>query len=193
MCHISAYAYVALFLFFLVLLPVAKKNCNKNVTFKNSIKVHRALLYMQMDALRFAKCIKYFVCFHSVWNLHFSKHLFSPVTLHGNDKSGFQGFLLQAREVDGGAPVGTFKITDLNTQGLSCNNVSVRACSFRGVILAWLTFTFFTDTSKKASIFLCWSDKVTISIKINVLFSLTNTCLLIESNPEFWILSRSIT
>ncbi|XP_019386583.1 PREDICTED: hornerin-like [Crocodylus porosus] len=51
------------------------------------------------------------------------------VTLHGNDKSGFQGFLLQAREVDGDAPVGTFKITDPNTQGLSCNNVSNSAVS----------------------------------------------------------------
>ncbi|NXU58541.1 FRRS1 reductase, partial [Turnix velox] len=44
-------------------------------------------------------------------------------------KDGFKGFHLQAREIEGDAPVGTFKITDPNTKGLECHNVTNSAVS----------------------------------------------------------------
>ncbi|NWI90282.1 FRRS1 reductase, partial [Pitta sordida] len=46
------------------------------------------------------------------------------VTLEALGEAGFKGFNLQAREIDGDIPVGTFKITDPNTKGLECHNVT---------------------------------------------------------------------
>ncbi|NWX43570.1 FRRS1 reductase, partial [Steatornis caripensis] len=42
---------------------------------------------------------------------------------------GFKGFNLQAREIEGDVPVGTFKITDPNTKGLECHNMTNSAVS----------------------------------------------------------------
>lgn len=47
------------------------------------------------------------------------------VTLEALGDAGFKGFNLQAREIDGDVPVGTFKITDPNTKGLECHNMTV--------------------------------------------------------------------
>ncbi|NWR73592.1 FRRS1 reductase, partial [Centropus unirufus] len=46
------------------------------------------------------------------------------VTLHGLNDVGFKEFHLQAREIEGDVPVGTFNITDSNTKGLECQNVT---------------------------------------------------------------------
>ncbi|NXH07571.1 FRRS1 reductase, partial [Loxia leucoptera] len=46
------------------------------------------------------------------------------VTLEALGDAGFKGFNLQAREIDGDVPVGTFKITDPNTKGLQCHNMT---------------------------------------------------------------------
>ncbi|NWR59920.1 FRRS1 reductase, partial [Bucorvus abyssinicus] len=51
------------------------------------------------------------------------------VTLKGVKGVGFKGFNLQAREIEGDVPVGTFKITDPNTKGLECRNVTNSAIS----------------------------------------------------------------
>ncbi|RMC08450.1 hypothetical protein DUI87_14694 [Hirundo rustica rustica] len=47
------------------------------------------------------------------------------VTLEALGDAGFKGFNLQAREIDGDVPVGTFKITDPNTKGLECHNMTL--------------------------------------------------------------------
>ncbi|NXM08142.1 FRRS1 reductase, partial [Tyrannus savana] len=51
------------------------------------------------------------------------------VTLEALKGAGFKGFNLQAREIDGDTPVGTFKITDPNTKGLECHNMTNSAIS----------------------------------------------------------------
>ncbi|XP_061235211.1 uncharacterized protein LOC133226086 [Neopsephotus bourkii] len=51
------------------------------------------------------------------------------VTLEALQGVGFKGFNLQAREIDGDVPVGTFKITDPNTKGMECHNVTNSAVS----------------------------------------------------------------
>ncbi|KQK73694.1 hypothetical protein AAES_164697 [Amazona aestiva] len=51
------------------------------------------------------------------------------VTLEALQDAGFKGFNLQAREIDGDVPVGTFKITDPNTKGMECHNVTNSAVS----------------------------------------------------------------
>ncbi|NXU70206.1 RELD1 protein, partial [Oreotrochilus melanogaster] len=51
------------------------------------------------------------------------------VTLEALKDAGFKGFNLQARELDGDVPVGTFKITDPNTKGLECHNMTNSALS----------------------------------------------------------------
>ncbi|NXW63685.1 FRRS1 reductase, partial [Eurystomus gularis] len=51
------------------------------------------------------------------------------VTLEALKDAGFKGFNLQAREIEGDVPVGTFKITDPNTKGLECHNMTNSAVS----------------------------------------------------------------
>ncbi|NWX08957.1 FRRS1 reductase, partial [Caloenas nicobarica] len=51
------------------------------------------------------------------------------VTLEALKDVGFRGFNLQAREIEGDVPVGTFKITDPNTKGLDCHNATNSAVS----------------------------------------------------------------
>ncbi|XP_030809445.1 loricrin-like [Camarhynchus parvulus] len=51
------------------------------------------------------------------------------VTLEALGDAGFKGFNLQAREIDGDVPIGTFKITDPNTKGLECHNMTNSAVS----------------------------------------------------------------
>ncbi|NXC46801.1 FRRS1 reductase, partial [Penelope pileata] len=51
------------------------------------------------------------------------------VTLEALKGVGFKGFNLQAREIEGDVPVGTFKITDPNTKGLECRNTTNSAVS----------------------------------------------------------------
>lgn len=58
--------------------------------------------------------------------LKFLKMSVFTVTLEALQDVGFKGFNLQAREIDGDVPVGTFKITDPNTKGIECHNVTVR-------------------------------------------------------------------
>ncbi|KAK1164038.1 putative ferric-chelate reductase 1 [Acipenser oxyrinchus oxyrinchus] len=74
-----------------------------------------------------------------------SKATYSPgdqITVTLQAKSGtFRGFLLQARQIGGGAALGSFKITDpTNTQGLNCNAansaVSQKSKSAKSVIQA---------------------------------------------------------
>lgn len=47
------------------------------------------------------------------------------VTIEALKDVGFKEFNLQARETGGDVPVGTFKITDPNTKGLECHNITV--------------------------------------------------------------------
>ncbi|OXB66173.1 hypothetical protein ASZ78_012972 [Callipepla squamata] len=51
------------------------------------------------------------------------------VTLEALKDVGFKEFNLQARETGGDVPVGTFKITDRNTKGLECHNITNSAVS----------------------------------------------------------------
>ncbi|XP_054837668.1 uncharacterized protein LOC129331249 [Eublepharis macularius] len=51
------------------------------------------------------------------------------VVLEGTSKFGFKGFMVQAREIHGNIPVGTFRIIDRNTRGLPCANISNSAVS----------------------------------------------------------------
>ncbi|NXG66093.1 FRRS1 reductase, partial [Hemiprocne comata] len=51
------------------------------------------------------------------------------VTLEALKDVGFRGFYLQAREIEGDVPIGTFKITDTNTKGLECHNETNSALS----------------------------------------------------------------
>ncbi|NXG78737.1 FRRS1 reductase, partial [Baryphthengus martii] len=51
------------------------------------------------------------------------------VTLEALKDAGFKGFNLQAREIEGDVPVGTFKITDPNTKGVECHNMTNSAVS----------------------------------------------------------------
>ncbi|NWU93281.1 FRRS1 reductase, partial [Upupa epops] len=51
------------------------------------------------------------------------------VTLEALKDVGFKGFNLQAREIEGDVPIGTFKITDPNTKGLGCHNMTNSAVS----------------------------------------------------------------
>nr|XP_056700714.1 uncharacterized protein LOC130473210 [Euleptes europaea] len=51
------------------------------------------------------------------------------VVLEGTSPSGFKAFMLQARELHGNVPVGTFRIIDRNTQGRACANISNSAVS----------------------------------------------------------------
>ncbi|NXI53231.1 FRRS1 reductase, partial [Chloroceryle aenea] len=51
------------------------------------------------------------------------------VTLEALKDTGFKGFNLQAREIEGDVPIGTFKITDPNTKGLECHNMTNSAVS----------------------------------------------------------------
>uniref|UniRef100_A0A803YG86 Reelin domain-containing protein n=1 Tax=Meleagris gallopavo TaxID=9103 RepID=A0A803YG86_MELGA len=51
------------------------------------------------------------------------------VTLEALKDVGFKEFNLQAREIGGDVPVGTFKITDPNTKGLACHNITNSAVS----------------------------------------------------------------
>lgn len=57
--------------------------------------------------------------------LEFLKMSFITVTLEALKDVGFKEFNLQARETGGDVPVGTFKITDPNTKGLECHNITV--------------------------------------------------------------------
>lgn len=56
---------------------------------------------------------------------------FSLVVLEATSPSGFKAFMVQARELDGKFPVGTFRIVDPNTQGLPCANMTVCVFVFR--------------------------------------------------------------
>ncbi|NWS65916.1 FRRS1 reductase, partial [Crotophaga sulcirostris] len=47
-----------------------------------------------------------------------------PVTLEALNDAGFKEFHLQAQEIEGDVPVGTFNITDSNTKGLECHNTT---------------------------------------------------------------------
>uniref|UniRef100_A0A8C5SCZ0 Reelin domain-containing protein n=1 Tax=Laticauda laticaudata TaxID=8630 RepID=A0A8C5SCZ0_LATLA len=51
------------------------------------------------------------------------------VVLEGTSTSGFKAFMVQARELDGNVPVGTFHIVDPNTRGLPCANMTNSAVS----------------------------------------------------------------
>ncbi|KAM3841642.1 putative defense protein Hdd11 [Vipera latastei] len=51
------------------------------------------------------------------------------VVLEATSPSGFKAFMVQARELDGNFPVGTFRIVDPNTQGLPCANMTNSAVS----------------------------------------------------------------
>lgn len=56
------------------------------------------------------------------------------MTLEALKDVGFKGFNLQAREIEGDVPVGTFKITDPNTKGLDCHNATVSVQSLEYVL-----------------------------------------------------------
>ncbi|XP_060089021.1 putative ferric-chelate reductase 1 [Heteronotia binoei] len=46
------------------------------------------------------------------------------VNIEGTPDVGFKWFMLQARDIEENIPVGSFQITDANTQGLDCFNLS---------------------------------------------------------------------
>ncbi|XP_068945353.1 putative ferric-chelate reductase 1 [Petaurus breviceps papuanus] len=82
------------------------------------------------------------------YNISVSQRTFNPhdeitVTLQVTSGTGFNKFLLQAQGPDGAAPVGTFQITDRNTQGLTCRNIENSSVSHR-------------DSSNKQSIQTVW-------------------------------------
>ncbi|XP_058033793.1 ferric-chelate reductase 1-like isoform X2 [Ahaetulla prasina] len=56
------------------------------------------------------------------------------VVLEGTSSSGFIAFMIQAREIDGNVPVGTFRIVDPNTQGLPCADRTNSAVSHNNPI-----------------------------------------------------------
>ncbi|XP_053104509.1 dentin sialophosphoprotein-like [Hemicordylus capensis] len=53
------------------------------------------------------------------------------VNLEGTSPSGFKAFMVQAREVNGNVPLGSFRIIDPNSQGFACANISNSAVSHR--------------------------------------------------------------
>lgn len=68
-----------------------------------------------------------------MWHLRVLKCLFCPVSVRGTADAEFKWFMLQARDVKENIPVGSFQITDPNTQGHDCYNMTVGLIS-----LAWL-------------------------------------------------------
>ncbi|XP_074859129.1 putative ferric-chelate reductase 1 [Carettochelys insculpta] len=95
------------------------------------------------------------------------------VTLQGIDNSSFAGFLLQARTVTGDSIVGTFQITDQNTQGLLCNQVKSSSVSH-------------TNSSSKQTVTAIW---VAPSGTGNVQFRAT----VVQDFSVFWTDVRSQT
>ncbi|XP_025038749.2 uncharacterized protein LOC102451418 [Pelodiscus sinensis] len=74
------------------------------------------------------------------------------VTLKGIAEQGFQEFNLQARELEGDTPVGSFKITDSNTQALACYNYSNSAVSHTNSEVKYEVTTTWIATSDIKSI-----------------------------------------
>lgn len=75
------------------------------------------------------------------------------VTLEALRDAGFKGFNLQAREIEGDGPVGTFKITDPNTKGLECHNMTVCVHSFEYLHKLGFLLNTLIDVIKEVSIF----------------------------------------
>ncbi|TFK02556.1 sodium channel protein type 5 subunit alpha-like [Platysternon megacephalum] len=97
------------------------------------------------------------------------------VTLEGTAERGFQGFHLQARELEGAAPVGSFKITDPSTQALACHNVSNSAVSH-------------TNSEVKHKVTTTWiAPSNTKSIQFRATF--------VQDSKNFWVgvLSKTVT
>ncbi|XP_030429783.1 hornerin-like [Gopherus evgoodei] len=97
------------------------------------------------------------------------------VTLEGTAEHGFQGFHLQARELEGDTPVGSFKITDPSTQALACHNVSNSAVSH-------------TNSEVKHKVTTTWiAPSDTKSIQFRATF--------VQDSKNFWVgvLSKTVT
>ncbi|XP_029768300.1 uncharacterized protein LOC113407354 [Terrapene carolina triunguis] len=97
------------------------------------------------------------------------------VTLEGTAERGFQGFHLQARELEGDTPVGSFKITDPSTQALACHNVSNSAVSH-------------TNSEVKHKVTTTWiAPSDTKSIQFRATF--------VQDSKNFWVgvLSKTVT
>ncbi|KAH1166816.1 hypothetical protein KIL84_015988 [Mauremys mutica] len=97
------------------------------------------------------------------------------VTLEGTAERGFQGFHLQARELEGDTPVGSFKITDPSTQALACHNVSNSSVSH-------------TNSEVKHKVTTTWiAPSDTKSIQFRATF--------VQDSKNFWVgvLSKTVT
>ncbi|XP_078500524.1 putative ferric-chelate reductase 1 isoform X3 [Lissotriton helveticus] len=95
------------------------------------------------------------------------------VTLQANSGFTFKGFLLQARTTTGDAIVGTFSVTDANTQGLPCNSVTNSAVCHK-------------SSSKKSKVTAVW---VAASGKGDVRFRVT----FLQDYSTFWTRVESQT
>nr|XP_032660876.1 putative ferric-chelate reductase 1 homolog [Chelonoidis abingdonii] len=97
------------------------------------------------------------------------------VTLEGTADHGFQGFHLQARELEGDTPVGSFKITDPSTQALACHNVSNSAVSH-------------TNSEVKHKVTTTWIAPLDTK---NIQFRAT----FVQDSKNFWVgvLSKTVT
>lgn len=86
--------------------------------------------------------------------LQFLKMSVFTVTLEALKDVGFKGFNLQAREIGGDVPVGTFKITDPNTKGLECHNVMVCVQSLEQLLKLGFLLNTLIRTDKTSEYFL---------------------------------------
>ncbi|XP_062988093.1 ferric-chelate reductase 1-like [Elgaria multicarinata webbii] len=73
----------------------------------------------------------------SPYNIYFPLEEYDPgsqikVSIEGPSDAGFKWFMLQARDVDENVPVGSFQITDPNTQTYDCYNMSNSALIHHG-------------------------------------------------------------
>uniref|UniRef100_A0A8C9RBW9 Zgc:163022 n=1 Tax=Scleropages formosus TaxID=113540 RepID=A0A8C9RBW9_SCLFO len=96
------------------------------------------------------------------------------VTLQGQSTT-FMGFLLQAQEVGGSQPVGTFSVTDGQAQLLSCSGTANSAVSH-------------TSSSSKSSVKVLWHAPASGSYK-DIAFRAT----FVQSMKVFWVQVESAT
>uniref|UniRef100_A0A8C9U1X0 Zgc:163022 n=1 Tax=Scleropages formosus TaxID=113540 RepID=A0A8C9U1X0_SCLFO len=96
------------------------------------------------------------------------------VTLQGQSTT-FMGFLLQAQEVGGSQPVGTFSVTDGQAQLLSCSGTTSSAVSH-------------TSASSKSSVKVLWRAPASESYK-DIVFRTT----FVQSKRVFWVQVNSAT
>ncbi|MFT7809084.1 putative ferric-chelate reductase 1 isoform X1 [Arapaima gigas] len=96
------------------------------------------------------------------------------VTLQGQS-TAFRGFLLEAREVGGGQPVGTFSVTDSQAQLLACSGIINSAVSH-------------TSPANKNSVKVLWKAPSS-GVSKDIAFSAT----FVQDKVTFWVQVKSET